>query len=71
MLNSQWFKSQIYSLTIYEQHHALEKAVDNLESLRCRRPGLVLGESVQPLKNRIDFIPSEKLLYNFFCIPLN
>ena len=70
MLNSQWFKSQIYYLTVYEHHHVLEKAVNNLERLRCRHPGLVLGESDQPLENRIDLIPSEKLLYKFFCIPL-
>jgi hypothetical protein len=63
--------NQIYSLTVYDHPHILDKAVDYLEHLRCRCPSLVLGESVQPLKNRIDLIPSEKFLYKFLCIPLS
>jgi hypothetical protein len=70
ILISQRFTSQIYSRTVYDHPHIPEKAVDNLESLRCRRPSLIKGESVQPLKNRIDLIPSEKLLYEFLCISL-
>ena len=61
----------IYSLTFHDHPHILEETVDNLKRLRCRRPGLVLGQSVQPLKNRIDIILSEKLLYKFLWIALS
>ena len=71
MVNGQRFITQINSLTVYDHPHILEKAVDNLERLRCRRPSLVLGEPVQSLKNRIDLILSEKLLYKFLCVPLS
>jgi len=71
MLNSQRLISQIYYLTVYDHPHILEEAIDDLERLRRRRPSLVLSESVQPLKNRIDLILSEKFLYKFLCIPLS
>ena len=71
MVNGQRFITQINSLTVYDHPHILEKAVDNLERLRRRRPSLVLCEPVQSLKNRIDLILSEKLLYKFLCIPLS
>jgi hypothetical protein len=61
----------MYSLTVYDHPHILEETVDDLERLRCRRPSLVLGQSVKPVKNHIDTILSEKLLYNFLCTALN
>jgi hypothetical protein len=59
------------SLTVYDHPHILEEFIDNLKRLRCRRPSLVQGQSVQPLKNRIDIILSQKLLYKFLCIALS
>jgi hypothetical protein len=61
----------MYSLTVYDHPHILEETVDDLKRLRCRCPSLVLGQSVQPLKNRIDTIISEKLIYEFLCIALS
>jgi hypothetical protein len=71
MLNSRRFTSQKYSLTVYDHPHILDETVDDLKRLRCRRPSLVLGESAQPLKNRLDVILPEKLLYKFLCIALS
>jgi len=71
MLNSQRLTSQMYSLTVYDRPHILDETVDDLKRLRCRRPSLVLGETVQPLKNCLDVILSEKLLYEFLCIALS
>jgi hypothetical protein len=68
MLNNQRMTNQMYSLTVYDDPHILDKTIDNLKRLRCRRPSLVLGKSVQPLKNRLDLILSEKLLYKFLCV---
>jgi hypothetical protein len=61
----------MYSLTVYEHPHILEETIDDLKRLRCHRPSLVLGQSVQPLKNSIDTILSEKLLYKFLCVALS
>ena len=61
----------MYSLTVYDHPHILEETIDDLKSLRCRRPSLVQGQSVQPLKNRIDVILPEKLLYKFPCVGLS
>ena len=61
----------MYSLTIYDRSHILDETVDDLKRLRCCCPSLVLGESVQPLKDRLDVILPEKLLYKFLCIALD
>ena len=71
MLNSQRMTSEMYSLTVNYHPHILEETVDDLKCLRCRHPGLVLCESVQPLKNRLDVILSKKLLYEFLCIAMS
>jgi hypothetical protein len=57
----------MYSLTVYDHPHVLYKTVDDLKCLGCRRPSLVLGEPVQSLKNPLDVILSEKLLYKYLC----
>jgi len=61
----------MYSLTAYDRPHILEESVDDLKRLRCRRPSLVLGQSIQPLKSRIDTTLSEKLPYKVLCIALS
>jgi hypothetical protein len=53
----------IYLLTIYDHPHILNETIDDLKRLRRRRKSLVLGESVKPLKDSIDFIISKKFLY--------
>ena len=70
ILNGQRMTSQMYSLTIYDHSHILEETIDNLKRLSCRRPSFVLGKSVQPLKNRLDLILSEKFLYKFLWVAL-
>ena len=60
----------MYSLTVYDRPHILDETVDDLEGLRCRHPGLILSESVKPLKNCIYVILSEKLLHKFLCIAM-
>jgi hypothetical protein len=71
MLNSQRFTSQMYLLAVYDHPHILDETVHDLKCLCCRRPSLVLGESVQPLENRIDLILSKKLLHKFLCSSLS
>ena len=62
---------QTYSLTVYDHFHILDETVDDLKCLGRRRPSLVLGESIQPLKNRVNLILSEELLHKFLYIPLS
>jgi hypothetical protein len=47
--------------------------VDDLESLIYGSPSLVVGESVQPLQDRIrvDVLLSKKFLYKFDCVVLS
>jgi hypothetical protein len=68
VLISQLLTSQMYSLTVYKHPHFLDETVDDLKCLRCRHPSLILGKAVQPLKNHIDAILSEKLVHKFLCI---
>ena len=35
-------------LAVHYHSHILNKAVDNLEGLRCGYPSLVQGESIEP-----------------------
>ena len=58
-------------LTIHDHLHVLDETVDNLESLRCSCPGLVLRKSAQPLQHSLDFLLSKKLLYKFLCVPFS
>lgn len=58
-------------LTVHHHPHSLGKTVDNLNDLRCGYPGFILRESIQPLDNRVDVLPSRKLLYKIFCVTLN
>ena len=61
----------MYSLTVYDRPHILEETIDDIKRLRGRHPSLIQGQSVQPLKNRIDIILSQELLYKFLCIALD
>ena len=58
-------------LTFHCHSHILEKATDDLEGLRCGYLSLVQGESVQPLKYRLDVLLSTKVILNkLFCVAL-
>jgi len=61
----------MHSLTVDDHLHILEETIHDLKRLRYRRPSLVVGQSVQPLKNSLDTILSEKLPYKFLCIALS
>ena len=39
--------------------------MNDLQSLSCGSPSLVLSQSVKPLKGRLDFLLSENLLHKF------
>ncbi len=69
--NNRRLTSNMYFLTVDDHSHILGEAVNDLKRLRRRRSGLVLGQSVQPLKNRLDPTLSEELLYEFLCIALS
>ena len=49
-------------LTVNDILHILEKTIDDLEGLRRSYPSLILSEPIQPLKYRLDVLPTEKLL---------
>jgi len=59
---------QMYIPTADHRPHILGETVNDLKRLCRRCPSLVLGQSVQPLKNRLDPILSKELLYEFLCI---
>ena len=58
-------------VTIHHHPHILDKAADNLESLRRSYSSLILGESIQPLDHRFDVLLSKKLLDKFFYAALS
>jgi hypothetical protein len=55
-------------LTVNHIPHILEKTIDDLQSLRRSYPSLILSESIQPLKYRLDVLPPEELLDKRFCV---
>jgi hypothetical protein len=55
-------------LTIYNLLHILDKAMDNLEGLRCGHLSLILSKSTQPLEYRFNVLLSKQPLDKFFCI---
>jgi hypothetical protein len=58
-------------LTVGDYLHILDKAMDNFKDLRGGQFGLVLGESVQPLENRLDILlSSAQPLDKFLCVTL-
>ena len=58
-------------LTVHRHPHSLNKTVDNLKDLCCGYPSFVLRESIQPLENCVNVLPSRKLLYKFLSVTLN
>ena len=65
-------RNKVYLLlTVHDHTHILDEAVDDLERLSCRSSSLVLCESVQPLQDRLDVLPSEASLYEFDCVAVS
>ena len=62
ILNTQRATILRYLHTIHYYLHIMDKAVDDLEGLRCSYPSLVLGESVEPFQYRLDVLLSKELL---------
>ena len=58
-------------LTVHDHTHILDEAVDDLERLSCGSSSLVLCESVQPLQDRLNVLPTEASLYKFDCVALS
>ena len=55
-------------LTVGDHPHIPDKTMDNLEDLCSGQFRLVLGESVQPLENRLNILlSSEQILDKFPC----
>ena len=70
--NVQYYVTSLVDfLTVHHNPHILDKAIDNLERLRCGYPSLILCESVQSLEYRFDVLLSKKLLNKFFCVALS
>ena len=59
---SQRVASRESLLTIHDNPHILDKAVDDLKNLRCGDPPLVHGESIQPFQYHLMVTPSKGLL---------
>ena len=55
------------SRTVHDHCDISDQTVNDLESLRNDRAGLLLGESVESLKHRFDFVLSQKLFCIFLC----
>jgi len=58
-------------LTIHELLHIRDESVDNTGRTSCSSPGLVLRQSVKPLKYCIDALLLEKFFYQFYCMMLS
>jgi hypothetical protein len=54
-------------LTVQDSSHILDKTVQDFKSMRSGRPSLFLGQPVQPLKDSLDVVLSQKLLDEFYC----
>jgi len=63
-LNSQQEASRISLLT----RHMQDKTMDDLENPRCNRPGLIGGESIQPLY--LFVLPSRKRPHHFLYVAI-
>jgi hypothetical protein len=58
-------------LTGHDHPHILDETVDDLESLRCGSPSLVLRESVDSLQDRLDVLLSFLEEFDCQCIALS
>jgi hypothetical protein len=58
-------------LTVHDHTHILDEAVDDLERLSRGSSSLVLRESVQPLQDSLNVLPTEASLYKFDCVALS
>jgi hypothetical protein len=54
-------------LTVGDHPHIPDKTMYNLKGLCSGQFGLVLGESVKPLENRLGILLSEQFLDKFLC----
>ena len=57
--------SRVRLLAFHNHSHTLNEAVDNVKNLGCCDASLVLRESVNPLKDSLNVLLSESLLYEF------
>jgi len=71
MFDARWMSSTVHLLTVHDDRHVLDEAVNNLESLSCSCPSLIFCESVQPLQDRLDVLLCENLLDKFDCVVLS
>ena len=71
MFDTRWMSSTVNFLTVHDDRHVLDEAVNNLESLSCSCPSLIFCESVQPLEDRLDVFLCENFLDDFDCVALS
>jgi hypothetical protein len=57
--------------TVHNHGHILDETVDDLESLSCGGPSLILRQSVQSLQNCLDVLLSKKFLHKCDCVALS
>ena len=58
-------------LTTHERPHVLDESVDNSQGMSCSILGLVPGQPVKPLEDRLDVLLIEKFLHEFDCVVLS
>jgi len=71
MFDTRWMSSTVYFLTVHDDYHVLDEAVNNLESLSCSCPSLIFCESVQPLQDRLYVLLCENFLHDFDYVALS
>jgi hypothetical protein len=68
---SQRVASRVSLLTIHDNPHIMNKAIDDLKNLRYGDSTLIQGKSIQPFQHHLIIIPSKELLYKCPCIALS
>ena len=71
MINRGGFTIRMRLLTFHDHSHTLDETMDNIKNHRCCDASLVLRESVNPLKDSLNVLLSESLLYKFDYIAVS
>jgi len=71
VFNRGWTICRVCLLTVHDHVHILDKTVDDLQSLTCSSPSLIVGKSIQSLEDSLDFLLSKGLLHKFDCVVLS
>ena len=53
--------------TFHNYLHMINKTMDHTQGLRSSYPGLLLGQSIEPLNDCLNFAVTQQLLRKLFC----